>query len=155
MRRALVDLGVGKAHLDVQGPHELPSPAATWRPAPACTAHQGRASSAVRTCPVLSVDGHGGRLPGPLQGRDALDVVRLGEHVHGLYRGEAESSSDHDIKVPGQGRRIAGDVYDPRGPSSDEGFQYRRVASRPGRVQYDGVRLLVEGVQRLLRLLPH
>ena len=55
---------------------------------------------------------------GALEQRDALDVRRLREHVHGADAHEPVAGLDHLRRVRRQRGRVAGDVDDPRGRAS-------------------------------------
>ena len=73
------------------------------------------------------------------QKRDGLDVVGLGEHIHGLDFGDPVASADQDIEVAGEGRRVAGYVGHSVGGEFKEGIERLGVASGSGRVEDNGV----------------
>jgi hypothetical protein len=84
-----------------------------------------------------------------VEGSDALDVLRVGEHIERLDVGDGETAVGEETEVAGEGAGVAGDVDDTSGCRGDHGFDGDLLEADAGRVDNDDVRDGEVGEDRL------
>src|SRR5690242_10144729 len=79
----------------------------------------------------------------PFQYGDRFEMERLREEIEQLYGMDCMSVLQHG-QIACQRRGIAGNIDNPLWPQPHEGFEHRRRASGPRRIEDRGVDWLVE-----------